>query len=91
MTEKITGRLEAVVGLLLDAVSGIEASQATELVAEATRGSHALAALDWHLRDHPDALSSGAPTRRRRCCTSSDCWPTPATRMSLSRAASTAG
>lgn len=60
MTEKLTGRLEAVVGLLTDMVSDLTAEQATEMVTQAAGGSHTLAALQWHLRDRPDALFSGS-------------------------------
>jgi hypothetical protein len=61
VTEKVTGRLEAVVGLLTATVSDLTAERAAEMVTQAAGcGTHTLAALQWHLRDHPDALSSGS-------------------------------
>jgi hypothetical protein len=60
VTEKVTGRLEAVVELLTTTVSDLTAEQAAEVATRAAGGSHTLAALQGHLRDHPDALLSGS-------------------------------
>ena len=60
MTKKVTGRLHAVVELLVAMVPDLGAEEAAVLVCEAAGAPRTLAVLEWHLRDHPNALSSGS-------------------------------